>query len=197
MTHTIQSSTKLVSSHLRLAALALAAFVAVAILPKANAQATLLNRRLRNTDFQTEPNAITTGCSVLNCLAPPALIFPVLPALCPVPANQTCTFYIHLESQAALSANDRGLFQFLVDAAPPVPGPTDPGGFFSWDNNDPDSAMAQPFAHSYAVTAVVKNAVPNQVHPITVSVSCVDSNGSGACRVNSGLSNLEVNIYTP
>ena len=87
--------------------------------------------------------------------------------------------------------------QFLVDAAPPVPGPSDPGGFFSWDNNDPDSAMAQPFAHSYAVTAVVTNSVPNQVHPITVSVSCVDSNGSGACRVNTGLSNLEVNIYTP
>jgi hypothetical protein len=197
MTHTIQSSTKPVSSHLHLIALALAAFVTVAILPQANAQVTLLNRRLRNTDFQTQPNAITTGCSVMNCLAPPAMIFPVLPAVCPGPINQTCTFYIHLESQAALSQNDRGLFQFLVDAAPPVPGPTDPGGFFSWDNADPDSALAQPFAHSYAVTAVVTNAVANQVHPITVSVSCVDSNGNAVCRVNTGLSNLEVNTYTP
>jgi hypothetical protein len=45
--------------------------------------------------------------------------------------------------------------------------------------------------------ATVKNAKANQVHPITVSVSCVDSNASGGCGVTTGFSNLEVNIYTP
>ena len=197
MTHPKQNSTKIVSSNLRLVALALAAFVTLAPLPQANAQVTLLNRLLRNSDFQTQPNSITTGCGVLNCMAPPALIFPVLNAVCPAQQNATCTFYIHLESQAHLSVRDRGLFQFLVDGAPAVPGPVDAGGFFTWDDRDPDSAVAVPFAHSYAVVATVKNAKANQVHPITVSVSCVDSNASAACGVTTGFSSLEVNIYTP
>ena len=197
MSYPTERSTKLVSCHLRLVALALASLVAVAILPQANAQVTLLNRVLRNTDFQTEQNNITASCSVLNCSAPPRLIFPILPAVCPGPINQTCTFYIHLESQATLSANDRGLFQFLVDGVRPFPGPTDPAGLFTWDNNDPDSAMAAPFSHSYAVTAEVTNMAANQVHPITVSVSCVDFNSNAFCGVTTGLSNLEVQIYTP
>jgi hypothetical protein len=200
MTHMMlnnASKTKSSATMTRLFALALATILVFAVLPQANAQVTLLNRLLRNSDFQTEPNPISTGCGVVNCLAPPQLIFPVLNAVCPAAANATCTFYIHLETQAHLSQRDRGLFQFLVDAAAPVPGPTDPGGFFTWDDRDPDSAVAVPFAHSYAVTAIVKNSVANQAHQVTVSVSCFDTNASGACAVATGLANLEVNIYTP
>jgi hypothetical protein len=185
---------------LHLLALAtLAAILSVASVPKASAQAvTLLNRTITNTDFQTQNTAVSAGCSVANCTAVPQPIFPVLRAVCPALAGKTCTYYIHLESQDHfLSPLDAGLFQFLVDGAPPNPGPTFGPGFFTWNNNDPTSPTAVPQSHSYAVTARVKNKVDNQPHAIRVSVSCIDTNASGACTAATLLSNLEVNIYTP
>lgn len=200
MTYTTLSKNASISTQLHLLILAtLAIMISAAAVPQASAQAvTLMNRNLRNTDFQTQNLVIGTGCAALNCTAPPQPIFPVLNAICPVLKGKTCTFYIHLESQDQfLSPLDAGLFQFLVDAAPPVPGPTFGPGFFAWDNNDPTSGASAPQSHSYAVTARVKNAVDNQIHPIQVSVSCTDTDASGACNVATWLSNLEVNIYTP
>lgn len=166
------------------------------IAPEASAQ-TLLNRRLRNTDFQIQPSPITVTCGVSGCTAVPVPLFPVLNAVCPGPIDTTCTFYIHLETNDHLSVRDTGRFQFLVDAAPPVPGPTDPPSFFTWNSNDPDSGLAEPFSHSYAVTARVANSVVNQVHPINVNITCTDTNASGACTAITFLANLEVNIYNP
>ena len=167
--------------------------------PRASSQVTLPNRALANTDFQTQPNPISAACNTVNCFAPPQRIFPRLNAVCPGALNATCTFYIHLESQDLnLSTRDTGLFQFLVDGAIPIPGPTDPLGFFQWENNDATSATAVPASHSYAVVAVVANSkTANQVHPIEVRVSCFDFNGNGGCNVTSGLSSLEVNVYRP
>ncbi len=165
--------------------------------PEASAQVTLLNRAHVNTDLQTQPNPITATCAFAGCTAAPVPIFPVLNAVCPGAINVTCTFYIHLETNDHLSIRDTGRFQFLVDAAPPNPGPTNPPSFFTWNNNDPDSAQASPFSHSYAVTARVVNAVANQVHPITVSLTCTDANGSGDCTAMTVLANLEVNVYKP
>ena len=194
--HRARNESKL--AKLNLVALAvLAVTLFFSSVPRAGAQATLLNRRLAGTDFQTQPNPITASCNTMNCTAPPRRIFPLLNAVCPAGINGTCTFYIHLESQdLTLSQGDTGLFRFFVDGAPPNPGPTDPLGFFAWDNNDPFSATAEPASHSYAVVAIVTNAVPNQVHPIDVRVSCIDIN-AGGCTVATGLSSLEVNIYTP
>jgi hypothetical protein len=200
MTYTMIGENQSRFSKLSLLAIAaLAAVIAFAAVPQANAQAvTLLNRNLRNTDFQTQNLNIATGCGAVNCTAPPQQIFPALNVVCPVLKGKTCTFYIHLESQDTfLSPLDAGLFQFLVDAAPPVPGPTFGAGFFAFNNADPTSAVAGPQSHSYAVTARVKNAVDNQPHLIQVSVSCTDTDGSGACNVTTWLSNLEVNVYTP
>lgn len=183
----------------KLKLLTLAALVTVlslAVIPEAHAQ-TLLNRRIRNTDFQIQPNPVTATCAVMNCTAMPVPIFPTLNAICPGAIDATCTFYIHLETNDHLSIRDTGRFQFLVDAAPPNPGPTDPPSFFTWNNNDPDSGVAEPFSHSYAVTARVVNSVANQVHPIAVNVTCTDANASGACTAITFLANLEVNIYTP
>jgi hypothetical protein len=178
------------------------AAIAVTLLftaPRASSQVTLQNRVLAYTDFQTQRNPVTASCSTVNCFAPPQRIVPRLNPICPGPLNATCTFYIHLESQDLnLSTRDTGLFQFMVDGAIPIPGPTDPLGFFQWNNNEATSPTVAPASHSYAVVARVVNSVTaNQAHPIDVSVSCFDFNANAVCSVTSGLSSLEVNVYTP
>jgi hypothetical protein len=115
---------------------------------------------------------------------------------CPKAAGQYCDFYIHIESQSTrLTTNDAGLFRFWVDNAPAAPGPVDANGFFTWDNNDPDSRIAVSFAHSDAVVAHVYNQEPNQAHTVEVDVSCTDTNANALCRAATGFSTLEVNVY--
>jgi hypothetical protein len=120
----------------------------------------------------------------------------VVPIVCPVAVGATCTFYIHLETNDALTINDQGRFLFLVGGVPPNPGPT-AGGFFIWDNFDPNSAIAFPFSHSYAVTASVKNVAVNQAWPVAVSLSCADNAAPAGCATATFLSNLEIRVYLP
>ena len=168
------------------------------LVPQANAQFSLGPLLLSRTYLQGEPNEIVATCSVMNCTAPPIPIFVPTPlaVVCPKPANQNCDLYIHIETQnTRLTTNDAGLFRFMVDGAPVTPGPVDAAGFFTWDNNDPDSRVAVAFSHSYAVVAHVNNLVPNQVHPVRVDVSCTDTNANALCRAATGFATLEVNVY--
>jgi hypothetical protein len=167
------------------------------VAPKANAQV-LPNRTLVNTWFAANNVPVNANCAPAGCVSPNVPLFPVLPIVCPGAVGATCTFYIHLETNDTLTISDKGRFQFLVGGVAPNPGPTAGVGYFVWDNHDPNSAIAVPFSHSYAVTAVVTNNAPNQAWPVTVSVSCVDNGGTPAgCTAVTQLSNLEVGVYMP
>jgi hypothetical protein len=177
----------------------LAGLLFLSAIPQAGAQTvTLPNRALQNTSFQTQNVAVTATCAVANCTASRRIFKPVLSMICPVGANFTCTYYIHLESQDHfLSILDAGKFRFLVDGTQAVPGPGEGNGFFTWDNNDPHSDLAVPQDHSFAVVATVTNEVANQAHTIEVDIACTDTDASGSCTATSLLSSLEVNVYTP
>jgi len=151
----------------------------------------LPNRTLQRTTFQTVAG-VGTSCSTAGCQVT-AVAF-TRPMACPVAAGQTCTLYLHLEGQALVSANDNGLFRFLVDGVAPNPGPTDPNGFYSWDDANPTSGV--PNARSYSVTAKVKNTSKNQLHTIEVDIGCEDSTGDG-CSAFLGFANLSTGVYTP
>jgi hypothetical protein len=179
----------------------LAACVALAVAPRAMAAPAFLpNRKLMTSYFATNNVGVAAACAPAGCVSAPVPLFApaLLPIVCPGAAGSTCTFYIHLETDDGLSIGDQGIFQFLVGGIPPAPGPTFPGGLFIWDNNDPNSALAVPFSHAYAVTAAVKNTAANQAWPVAVSLMCADNAGTPAgCNATTFLANLEVQVYKP
>ena len=195
--HLIESPAGLTRFRL-LAVAAATVILSLTATPKANAAPVILaNRALVNTWFETNNVAVNANCAVAGCVSPNVPLFPILPIVCPAAVGGTCTFYIHLETDDSLTINDQGRFQFLVGGVPPNPGPTFGGGIFIWDNLDPNSGVAFPFSHSYAVTATVKNTVVNQVWPVAVNLSCADNGAPAGCAAMTFLSNLEVGVYLP
>jgi hypothetical protein len=178
----------------------LTSFLFLAVAPQAHAAGTtknVKNRRMRKSSFQAQPAPVPAGCNLVHCTNSVPIFYPALDMVCPAPAGATCTYYIHLESQVRVSYQDAGLFRFLIDGLAPDPGPTDAGGLFEWLDNDPDSPIINWDARSYAVVATVTNTEANQAHLIEAQIGCHDSDGNGTCSATSGLSNLEVNVYTP
>jgi hypothetical protein len=129
------------------------------------------------------------------CENPGVFLTPsLLNIMCPQPAGATFTFYVHVETQAGVTANDSGIFQFSVDGVAPRPGPTDIHGFFAWDTADPNSTVMQ--ARSYAVVAHVTNSKDNQAHGIEAEFGCIDLNGDG-CSATMGPASMSIGLFTP
>jgi hypothetical protein len=161
---------------------------------KAPSVTILSNRVLQRSAFETNNSNVTTTCSTSGCGTSTAVFLKNV--LCPQPAGRTCTLYVHVESQDEVTANDNGLFKFLVDGRPPSPGPTDGTGLFRWVLNDPDSGNIEFEARSFAVVATVRNRFPNQTHSVEVDIACEDITGDG-CTAAMGLASLNLGIYTP
>jgi hypothetical protein len=197
-------------SHDRIPALAWCIAAIIAILTVAvgtmNAQAgnettsyaidvNIKNVTLVSTTFRTNVGPVTVTCSSSSCENLGVFLTPsLLNIICAQPAGATCTFYVHLETQAAVTANDSGIFQFLVDGAAPRPGPTDIHGFFVWDTADPNSTVMQ--ARSYAVVAHVTNSKDNQAHGIEAEFGCIDLNGDG-CSATMGPASMSIGLFAP
>jgi hypothetical protein len=93
-----------------------------------------------------------------------------------------------------VTANDSGVFQFLIDGIAPSPGPTDVYGFFTWDTADPNSTVMQ--ARSYAVVAQVTNARDSQTDGVEAQFGCIDRTGDGR-SATMGLASMSIALYTP
>jgi hypothetical protein len=159
------------------------------------APANIRNLTLVSTAFRTNAGSVTVSCTPSLCENLGVVVTPsVVHIICPQPGGATCTYHIHLETQAAVSANDSGVFQFLVDGVAPTPGPTDFRGFFAWDTADPNSTVMQ--ARSYAVVAQVTNSQANQPHSVEVEFGCVDETGDG-CSSTMGLASISIALYKP
>lgn len=176
----------------------MASILFLAIAPPAGAATTTLNKRIiARTSFQTQNATVFASCVGAGCSNSVQIFNPILSVICPVAAEKTCTIYAHLETQVNLTTNDAGQFRFLIDGAPPLPGPTDGTGLFTWLQNDPFSGVLTWDARSYAVVAIVTNQQANQIHTIQVNIGCKDADANGACAASSGFSSLEANVYTP
>jgi hypothetical protein len=159
------------------------------------AAANIPNLTLVSTSFRTNAGPVIVSCIASLCENLGVFVTPSLVhIICPQPAGATCTYYVHLETQASVSANDSGVFQFLVDGIAPTPGPTDFRGFFEWDTADPNSTVMH--ARSYAVVAQVTNLQANQPHSIEVEFGCVDLTGDG-CSSTMGLASMSIALYKP
>ncbi len=159
------------------------------------APANIRNLTLVSTAFRTNAGPVAVSCIPSLCENLGVFLTPSLVhIICPQPAGATCTYYIHLETQASVSANDSGVFEFLVDGIAPTPGPTDYRGFFEWDTADPNSTVMQ--ARSYAVVAQVTNSQDNEPHGIEAQFGCVDLTGDG-CSSTMGLASMSIALYKP
>ena len=145
--------------------------------------------------FTTFRTPVTVACSFAACENLGVFLTPsLLNITCSQPAGATCTFYLNLQTQASVTANDSGIFQFLVDGVAPRPGPTDIHGFFVWDTADPNSTVMQ--ARSYAVVARVTNSRANQAHGVEAEFGCIDLTGDG-CSATMGATSMSIGLFTP
>jgi hypothetical protein len=152
----------------------------------------LPNRTLQRTNFLTSSTQIAASCAGSGCTA--ITIALTTPISCPVKQGKTCTLYMHVESQAALTASDSGFFRFLIDGDPPKPGPTDSNGDFFWVSGDPNSDYG--VARSYAVVGQVTNGYDNETHYIEMDLGCLDQTGNG-CRASLGFTSMSTSVFTP
>jgi hypothetical protein len=157
------------------------------------ANATLSNRILKTSTFQTNSSGINANCGTAGCRATKAL-FPTANVVCPSAAGGTCTFYILVESSNQISDFDQGLYRFQVNGLTPTPGPTDSSGFYKFVESNPNSNATQ--SGSFGVVATVKNTSASQTHHILVSFGCADDTGDG-CFAFAALSSLRINVFQP
>jgi len=159
------------------------------------ASVNIKNVTLVSTTFRTNVGPVTVACSFAACENLGVFLTPsLLNITCPQPAGATCTFYVNLQTQASVTPNDSGIFEFLVDGVAPRPGPTDIHGFFAWDTADPNSTVMQ--ARSYAVVARVTNSKANQSHGVEAEFGCIDLTGDG-CSATMGPANMSIGLFTP
>jgi hypothetical protein len=134
-------------------------------------------------------NCTTAGCTLALGLTPGGPVSIVCPAL----AGQTCTYYVHLETQTQITAHDNGIFRFLIDGVAPTPGPTDTSGVVTWISSDPNSTLE---IRSYAVIGRVTNTVSSEKHAIEIDSGCRDEDGDG-CGATAGLSSIRIDVFRP
>ena len=159
------------------------------------------NHTLTGTFFDVNAAGATAACGSAFCSATPVNLF-LEHIKCPGAIGTKCVFQITISSQNQVGSNDlpanpseEGLYQFLVDGKPPSPGPTLVGGFYLWTLLQAASSIS---AVSTAVTGSVTNSAANQVHSISVGISCDEVNGdSTGCFESTQFANLQIARYHP
>jgi len=175
---------------LRVLTVALIATMWSFAVPRADAAGTHHHRSSMRTRNTTSKKSCTgTNCSAL------APIVPALKVVCPFHATDTsCTYVVHLSSQAQVSALDAGFFRFIVDTVPLTGGGADPNGYVTWINNDPDSGTVTWDARSYEVSFTITDTAENASHTIEVDYGCTDTDANGSCSTMSGFTTLVVDV---
>jgi hypothetical protein len=174
--------------------------------PAATAQTVISNETLVSTTFVVSKTAATAKCGRNGCIATTAMLAPV-PVTCPAATGQTCTFHISLEARTAVgfpanckcaAAAPGGLFQFLIDGAPPTIGPTSVDGNYVFERWTYTSSIPERAIQSYpaSVLTTVTNSSSNS-HTIVVNLGCQDSNGNGGCAATAQSATMTVDVFEP
>jgi hypothetical protein len=143
--------------------------------------------------FYDTTGGASASCAGAGCFSGPNPIF-LEAIVCPGAVGVKCTYEVQISGQAsAMLPGDTGLFQFLVDGAPPTGGGTDPNGFYSYESDGAPGA----YSLSYEVVSTVTNAVINQAHRVDVFIACSDTKGLGSCTGSIGFGNLIIRQSKP
>jgi hypothetical protein len=188
----------------RIAGFALA--TAAVLTPAMKAQTVISNESLVSTTFVVNKTNIMAGCAGdPGCVAPPMPLFKPIHVTCPAATGKTCTLGISLDAKTQVSIQDgnsgeEGIYQFLMDGAPPVPGPTDEQGFYiftiyaaAFDNYPQQTRLSYPAS----LVGAVKNSGSSKDHVVKVSVSCVDVLKQGGCEVDAHWSTMRIDVFEP
>jgi hypothetical protein len=98
--------------------------------PAANAQIVMSNEHLVSTTLVVNKKSVLASCYGSYCKSKPVQMFKPIHVTCPAAMGNTCTLNIALDAKTELSPHAEGTYQFLLDGAAPVPGPTDGQGFY-------------------------------------------------------------------
>lgn len=162
----------------------------------ANAQTVIIpNEILTTTTLVVNQKRTTTKCTQKFCRATRPM-FAAVGVRCATDIGKTCTLHISLDAKDEISSLDDGFYQFLVDGAAPVPGPTLTGGFYRFVRFQQTSSIG-PTRQSYpgSVVATVTN-VNDQNHTIAVNIACKDEDGDG-CTASAYHSTMRIDVFQP
>ena len=189
--------------------LALAVGLIVLLSPlRAKAQVLISNEKLASTTLVVDSkHSVTVTCGIPGCSAE-APILSSIPVICPVATGETCTFHLSFEAnvgvdipgcptgcQGTSGASNR--YQFLVDSAAPVPGPTTSYGWYLFGRNvESDHPYKSRISYPASVVAKVTNR-GSQKHFVQVNLGCVDSLKFAGCRAVARMSSLRVDVFEP
>jgi hypothetical protein len=151
------------------------------------------NRALQRTAFQVNTALVAAQCRTSRCSTTTPLF--VRTAQCDGPIGKTCTLYLHVDSELNITNSAFGVFKFLVDGTPPIPGPTGTTGLVVWQGQNPSSGGVTE-TRSFSVVAYVTNTTTNQQHDIEIDIGCTDTVGDG-CEGDAGVATLQAVVYTP
>ncbi len=135
----------------------------------------------------------TTSCATQGCTAIVNVSSVKIP--CPGAAGVQCTYEVDIAAQSNMETPGEGLYQFLIDGAPPNGGGTDLKGFWIWGISGPSGPGPMSGSAAYSVNSQVTNTSANQVHSIVVNLAC--TLGNPGCTVNSGQTSLTVRVLKP
>jgi len=173
------------------------------------AQTIISNEQLVTSTFVIDTSSVTVKCLKPECSAQSQLLR-AIPMTCPAAIGGTCTFHIALDSRIDVALPCGGLdclgasqglnsYQFLVDGAPPVPGPTDEQGYYLFSKNafsDTNRPSRQPY--TAMIVATVTNS-DSQNHTIDVNLQCTNAQnltGSG-CGLIAHSAQMRVDVFEP
>ena len=175
-------------------------------MPAMKAQTVISNEHLVSTTFVVNKTNIMAGCAGdPGCVAPPMPMFKPIHVTCPAATGKTCTLGISLDAKTQVSiqggnSGEEGIYQFLVDRVPPVPGPTDKQGFYiftiyaaAFDNYPQQTRLS----YSASLVGTVTNSGSSKDHVVKVSVSCVDVLKQGGCEVDAHWSTMRIDVFEP
>lgn len=157
----------------------------------------LVAHALKASYFDAAALGTVASCGALNCSASVTMFNESIK--CPAVAGNTCTFQIAIASGVQVAGNSSGLgeegvYQFLVDGAPPSSGTG--SGFYEWSINEPNSGAL--FGTSSAVAGKVKNTVSGQAHTVTVNLGCFElGRDSQGCVAVANFPSLHIAVFTP
>jgi hypothetical protein len=192
-----------------------ALFVTLALVLSSLASAQIAGNLNKTIFWSQKALAVQASCQSYDCLAY-ATIFCSVGApncvnadpaeqqiICPQPAGRSCTFHIGVEASMFIGnevtlTQVTGLYHFLIDGAPPNPGPApNSNGFIEWGcvgSGDIGAGCvgSTEFISNYISTvATVTNTVRNQPHAIQIDAVCLGVDG---CQlvVNRALARIDV-----
>jgi len=125
-------------------------------------------------------------------------MFKPIHVTCPAAMAKTCTLHIALDSKTEISPYAKGRYQFLLDGAAPMPGPTDEHGFYLFTLYVAGEYYPEEERQSYPATVVGKvTNSQSKDHKLEVSVACTDAAGLGLCAATAHWSTMRIDVFEP